>query len=43
MYFGNQSKYIQGKPTSFAAHHLAYIPKVCLFVPETLAVDLTVI
>ncbi|KIJ09951.1 hypothetical protein PAXINDRAFT_86710, partial [Paxillus involutus ATCC 200175] len=30
MYFGNQSKYIHGKPTSFAAHHLAYIPKVRL-------------
>ncbi|KIM60200.1 hypothetical protein SCLCIDRAFT_26719 [Scleroderma citrinum Foug A] len=28
MYFGNQSKYIQGKPTSFAAHHLVYIPKI---------------
>ncbi|KAF9237846.1 hypothetical protein BU15DRAFT_75648 [Melanogaster broomeanus] len=27
-YFGNQSKYIRGKPTSFAAHHLAYIPKI---------------
>ena len=43
MYFGNQSKYIQGKPTSFAAHHLAYIPKVCLFVLETHTVDLIVI
>ena len=30
MYLGNQSKYIRGKTTSFAAHHLAYIPKVCL-------------
>jgi hypothetical protein len=29
-YFGNQSKYSQAKPTSFAAHHLAYIPSVCL-------------
>lgn len=27
-YFGNQSKYIRGKPTSFAAHHIAYIPSV---------------
>jgi Plavaka transposase len=27
-YFGNQSKYIRGKPTSFAAHHMAYIPSV---------------
>jgi len=28
MYFGNQSKYVRGKPSCFAAHHLAYIPKV---------------
>jgi Plavaka transposase len=28
LYIGNQSKYARGKPTSFAAHHLAYIPKV---------------
>ena len=28
VFFGNQSKYTQGKPTSFAAHHLAYIPAV---------------
>ena len=27
-YFGNQSKYTRGKPTSFAAHHIAYIPSV---------------
>jgi len=27
-WFGNQSKYPQGKPTSFAAQHVAYIPKV---------------
>lgn len=27
-YFGNQSKYSRAKPTSFAAHHLAYIPSV---------------
>jgi hypothetical protein len=27
-YFRNQSKYIRGKPTSFAAHHIAYIPSV---------------
>jgi len=30
LYFGNQSKYEHGKPSSFAAHHIAYIPKVCL-------------
>ncbi|KAG2335358.1 hypothetical protein BDR05DRAFT_1006898 [Suillus weaverae] len=28
LFIGNQSKYICGKPTSFAAHHLAYIPKL---------------
>ena len=28
MFFSNLSKYIRAKPTSFAAHHLAYIPKV---------------
>ena len=28
IYFGNQSKYIQGKPTSEACHHCAYIPSV---------------
>jgi hypothetical protein len=29
LYLGNQSKYTRAKPTSFAAHHLAYVPKVC--------------
>ncbi|GLB45992.1 hypothetical protein LshimejAT787_5000020 [Lyophyllum shimeji] len=28
LFFGNQSKYPRSKPTSFAAHHLAYIPKL---------------
>ena len=28
LFLGNLSKYIRGKPTSFAAHHIAYIPKV---------------
>jgi hypothetical protein len=27
-YFGNLSKYVRGKPTAFASHHTAYIPKV---------------
>jgi hypothetical protein len=27
-FFGNQSKYVRAKPTSFACHHLAYIPSV---------------
>lgn len=31
MYFGNQSKYVRGKPSCFAAYHLAYIPKVSLW------------
>ena len=28
LFVGNQSKYACAKPSSFAAHHLAYIPKV---------------
>ncbi|KAI1786641.1 hypothetical protein LXA43DRAFT_897608 [Ganoderma leucocontextum] len=28
LYFGNLSKYVRGRPTEFAAHHLAYIPGV---------------
>ncbi|KAF4622074.1 hypothetical protein D9613_008985 [Agrocybe pediades] len=28
LYLGNQSKYERGKPGAFAAHHLAYIPKL---------------
>ncbi|KAJ3764828.1 hypothetical protein FB446DRAFT_656093, partial [Lentinula raphanica] len=31
LYFGNQSKYDRAKPSSFAAHHLAYIPKVSIY------------
>ena len=31
IYFGNLSKYIHGMPTSFAAHHLAYMPSVCFY------------
>ncbi len=30
-FFGNQSKYERGKPSQFAAHHLAYIPSVSTF------------
>jgi hypothetical protein len=29
LFIGNLSKYTRGMPTSFSAHHLAYIPKVC--------------
>lgn len=32
LYFGNQSKYDRSKPTSFASHHIAYIPKVRLLI-----------
>jgi hypothetical protein len=28
LFFGNQSKYSRAKPTDFAAHHVAYMPKV---------------
>lgn len=28
MYIGNESKYVRSKPTSFAAHHIAYLPTV---------------
>ncbi|PIL24586.1 hypothetical protein GSI_12470 [Ganoderma sinense ZZ0214-1] len=28
LYFGNLSKYVRGRPTEFAAHHLAYIPSL---------------
>lgn len=31
LFLGNQSKYMHAKPTSFAAHHLAYIPKVRIY------------
>ena len=30
LFVGNQSKYARAKPSAFAAHHLAYIPKVSL-------------
>ncbi len=28
MYFGNQSKYMCGRPKAYTAHHMAYIPSV---------------
>ena len=28
LFFGNQSKYIRGKPSVAACHHVAYIPSV---------------
>lgn len=30
LYLGGLSKYTRAKPTSFATHHLAYVPKVNL-------------
>ena len=30
LYFGNLSKYARGRPSSHAAHHLAYIPSVSI-------------
>lgn len=33
LYLGNVSKYIRSKPTSFSAHHIAYIPTVCRDLP----------
>jgi hypothetical protein len=31
LFIGNQSKYLRNKPLKFAAHHLAYIPKVSMY------------
>jgi hypothetical protein len=28
LYIGNESKYVRSKPTSFSAHHIAYLPTV---------------
>ena len=33
LYLGNVSKYTCSKPTSFSAHHIAYIPTVCHHLP----------
>ena len=45
VFFGNQSKYDRAKPTTFSAHHLAYIPEVSIilmhqFVHSTNAIRL---
>jgi hypothetical protein len=37
LFLGNQSKYIRGKTSAFAAHHLAYIPKVELYTRVTVS------
>ncbi|KAJ3716383.1 hypothetical protein C8R42DRAFT_697896 [Lentinula raphanica] len=34
MYFGNLSKYTRCKPSSYAAHHIAYIPKIADFAKD---------
>jgi hypothetical protein len=39
LYIGNQSKYARAKPTSMAAHHLAYLPKVCCCNNSVLTAD----
>lgn len=31
LYFSNQSKYTRAKPTSFASHHIAYLPVVSFY------------
>ena len=36
IFFANLTKYIRGKPSAFAAHHLAYIPTVSTNVSRTL-------
>jgi hypothetical protein len=38
LYFGNQSKYIRGKPTSRACHHVAYIPSVSSSYPKPVVI-----
>jgi hypothetical protein len=30
LFFGNQSKWVRGKPNTASCHHVAYIPKVCI-------------
>lgn len=40
LYVGAQSKYTRAKPSSFAAHHLAYIPKVNQFFQFYLHADI---
>ena len=41
LFFGNQSKYDRAKPTSFSAHHLAYIPEVSMIIVHDLSPPLT--
>lgn len=44
LFFGNQSKYSRAKPTDFAAHHIAYMPKVdtifCRYFRQILIISL---
>jgi hypothetical protein len=46
LFLGNLSKYVRGKPSSFSAHHIAYIPKVahilCILLANLIAWLLTV-
>jgi hypothetical protein len=39
LFLGNVSKYVRGKPSSFSAHHIAYIPKVT-HIPHMLLTNL---
>ena len=36
MYIANESKYVRAKPTSFSAHHIAYLPTVRISLPISL-------
>jgi hypothetical protein len=40
LYIGNMSKYSQAKPSSFAAHHIAYIPKVWFLLSKKCIADI---
>jgi hypothetical protein len=42
LFFGNQSKWVRGKPRAGACHHIAYMPKVCLFCAQSLLRKLTI-
>src|ERR1700678_2755446 len=44
LYLGNLSKYTRTKPTAFAAHHLAYIPKVITqYFPDFMCLDIHIL
>ena len=41
MYIANESKYVRAKPTSFSAHHIAYLPTVRVLLPAPFFAFLT--